>query len=154
MHAFFGPARLIVRCDNFQRAAAANRMGKPATLLKGLCGHALSLGAESIDVEYKDRTEQVFANKVGIGIQIANYPSSSDDAKELRGNLCAAAEKSIRTVLAGQVYILKVKISESFGEDAYAVAIEPAPKLDPSIAPPFTAKQGQHSKSTRTSPLP
>jgi LexA DNA binding domain len=119
-------------------------MGRPTTLLEGLCGHALSLGAESIEVDYKDSRQWVFAKKGGMDIRIANYASSSADAKELRGNLYAAAKKPVRTVIGGQVYILKVGISDSFGEDAFAVSIDLAPKLDPSIAPVFTAKQGQY----------
>lgn len=119
-------------------------MGKPATLLEGLCGHALSLGAQSIEVEYRDGREWVFARQGHIAIGIANYKSSSGDSKELRGNLYAAAKKPVRTVIGGQVYILKVRIFDSFGEDAFAVSIDLAPKLDPSIAPSFTAKQGQY----------
>ena len=119
-------------------------MGKPTTLLEGLCGHAVSLGAQSIEVEHKDGREWVFANKEGMGIRIANYKSSSADGKELRGNLYAAAKKPVRTVIDGQVYILKVRVFESFGEDAFEVSIEPALKLDPSVAPSFTAKQGQY----------
>jgi len=119
-------------------------MGRATTLLEGLCGHALSLGAQSIEVEYKDGREWVIANKGAVGISIANYKSSSADAKELRGNLSAAAKKPVRTVIRGQVYILKVGIFDSFGEDAYAVSIDLAPKLDPSITPSFTAKQGQY----------
>jgi len=119
-------------------------MGRATTLLEGLCGHALSLGAQSIEVEYKDGREWVFANKGAIGISIANYKSSSADAKELRGNLYAAAKKPGRTVIGGQVCILKVGIFDSFGEDKFAVSIDLAPKLDPSIPPSFTAKQGQY----------
>jgi len=119
-------------------------MGKPATLLEGLCGHALSLGAHSIEVAYKDSREWVFARKDGASIRIANYKSSSADGKELRGDLYAAAKKPVRTVLGGQVYILRVRVFESFGEDAFEVRIDPAPKLDPSIPPSFTAKQGQY----------
>jgi Iron dependent repressor, N-terminal DNA binding domain len=119
-------------------------MGRPATLLEGLCGHALSLGASSIEVEHKDRREWVFARKGDLGLGIANYASSGADAKELRGNLYAAAKKTVRTVYGGQVYILKVRVFESFGEDAFAVSIHPAPKLDPSVTPSFTAKQGQY----------
>ena len=119
-------------------------MGKPTTLLEGLCGHAVSLGARSIQVEYKDGRERVFADRAGMGIGIAKYKSSSPDGKELRGNLHAAAKKPVRSVIGGQVYILKVTIFESFGEDAFAVSIELAPTLDPSIAPSFTAKQGQY----------
>jgi len=119
-------------------------MGKPATLLQGLCGHALSLGAESIGVEHKDGRDCVFAYKGGDGFKIANYASSSADGKELRGNLYAAAKKPGRTVIGGQVYILKVRLVESFGEDAFEVSIDPAPKPDPAMAPRFTAKQGQY----------
>lgn len=119
-------------------------MGKPATLLEGLSGHALSFGAQSITVEYKDRREWVFANIDGTSIRIANYESSSADAKELRRDLSAAAKKPVRTVIGGQVCILKVRVFESFGEDAFEVMIDPAPKLDPSIAPSFTVKQGQY----------
>jgi hypothetical protein len=119
-------------------------MGRPTTLLEGLCGHALSLGAQSIEVEHKDGRGSVFAFKDGISIGIFNYTNSSSDGKELRGNLYAAAKKPVRTVIGGQVFILKVRVYESFGEDAFAVSIDPAPKLDPSIAPLFTAKQGQY----------
>lgn len=119
-------------------------MGRPTTLLEGLCGHAVSLGAQSIEVNYKDGREWVFAHKGAIGIRIANYESSSSDGKELRGNLYAAAKKPVRSVIGGQVYLLKVTVFESFGEDAFAVSIELAPKLDPSITPSFTAKQGQY----------
>jgi hypothetical protein len=119
-------------------------MGRPATLLEGLCGHALSLGAQSIEVEYKDHREWVFARKGGIGIPIAKYASSSADAKELSGNLYAAAKKPVRTVIGGKVHILKVRVFESFGEDAFEGSIAPAPRLDPSIPPSFTAKQGKY----------
>jgi hypothetical protein len=119
-------------------------MGKPATLLEGLCGHALSLGAQWIEVEHKDRWEWVLAHKGGTAIPIAKYASSSADAKELRGNLYAAAKRPVRTAIRGEVYILKVRISESFGADAFEVSIDPAPKLDPSVPPSFTAKQGQY----------
>ena len=121
-------------------------MGRPTTLLERLCGHTLSLGAQSIEVEHKDGREWVFAhfaNKGGVGI--VNYKSSSADAKELRGNLYAAAKKPVRSVFGGKVYILNVRVFDSFGEDAFEVSIDPAPKLDPSIAPIlFTAKQGQY----------
>jgi len=76
-------------------------MGRTTTLLEGLCGQALSLGADSIEVEHKDSREWVFANKGGMGIGIANYESSSADGKTLRGNLYAAAKKPVRTVIGG-----------------------------------------------------
>src|SRR3954466_11649816 len=91
---------------------SSKRMGRPRTLLEALCGHALSLGAGSIEVEYRGDRDWVFANKSGMGIEIANYTSSSTDSKELRRNLYAAGKKPVRTVIGGHVYILKVHISE------------------------------------------
>jgi len=107
----------------------AQLMGRTTTLLEGLCGQALSLGADSIEVEHKDSREWVFANKGGMGVGIANYDSSSADGKTLRGNLYAAAKKPVRTVIGGQAYIFKVRIFESFGEDTFAVSIKLAPNL-------------------------
>ena len=95
-------------------------------------------------MQYKDRREWVFANKGNTGVGIANYASSSADGKELRESLYAAAKKPVRTVIGGQVYIIKAHIFEDFGEDAFKVSIDLAPKLDPSKAPSFTVKQGQY----------
>lgn len=119
-------------------------MSRPSTLLEGLCEHALSLGAQSVEVEYKDGREWVFAMKDGTGVSIANYESDSFDAKELRRNLYAATKRPRRTVVGGTVYLLKVEIYDSFGEDAFAVKMNPAPELDSSTAPSFTPKQGQY----------
>ena len=74
-------------------------MGRPTTLLEGLCGHALSIGAQSIEVEYNDRHEWVFANKRDTRIRIAKYKSSGAHAKELRGNrTCARPARSRMSV--------------------------------------------------------
>jgi len=104
----------------------------------------MSFGAQSIQVEHKDGRDWVFAQKDGTSVRIANYASSSADGKELRGNLYAAAKKAVRTVIGGQGHILKVRVLDRFGEDAFEVSIKPVPKLDPSMAPSFTAKQGQY----------
>ena len=119
-------------------------MGRPITLLERLSSHVLSFGAQSIQVEYKDHREWVFARKDGTSIEIANFASSSTQAKELRENLYAAAKKPVRAAIEGQVYLLRVRVFDSFGEDAFEVSIDPAPKRDPSVAPSFTAKQGQY----------
>jgi Iron dependent repressor, N-terminal DNA binding domain len=115
-------------------------MGKPVTLLEHLCAHVLSFGADSIEVEYKDGREWVVAG----GFSIANFASSSSEGKELRENLNAARKKPVRTAIGGKVYIVKVRVHDSFGEDAFEVTIKPVPKPDPSVAPSFTAKQGQY----------
>jgi hypothetical protein len=119
-------------------------MGKPVTLLEQLCGHALSFGAQSFETERKDGRQRAFAHIEDARTRIANFADSSTDARELRSNLYAATKKPVRTVIGGKVYVLHVRVFESFGEDAFEVSIDLAPKLDPSVVPPFTAKQGQY----------
>jgi hypothetical protein len=119
-------------------------MGKPLTLLEQLCGHAMSFGAQSFETERKEGRQTAFAQIDDARTRIANFEDSSTDARELRANLYAATKKSLRTVIGGRVYILHVRVFESLGEDAIEVSIDPAPKLDPSVVPPFTAKQGQY----------
>ncbi len=119
-------------------------MGRPFTILEDLCRHALSIGTDSIEVEYRDHREWVSGRKGNAAISFASFASTSADAKELRDNLYRAHKKPLRTVLDGRVYVLKVQTSESFGEDTFEVKIEPAPKLDPVAAPRFTKTQGQY----------
>ena len=119
-------------------------MGKPVTFLERLCAHAWSFGARSLVVEYKDSRQWVFANLDDNSIKIADYASVSANAKELLKDLSAAAKRPVRTVITGQLCMLKVRVFESFGEDAFEVIINPAEKLDPLISPSFTAKQGQY----------
>ncbi len=104
----------------------------------------MSFGAQSFETERADGRQRAFAQIDGARTRIANFEDSRGDAKELRANLYAAAQKPVRTVIGGKVYILHVRVFKSFGKDAFEVRIDPAPKLDPSVAPPFTAKQGQY----------
>ena len=96
-------------------------MGKPVTLLEGLSGHALSFGADVLNIEPKDGHEWVCMMKGGVGIGIANYARSSADARELRENLYAARKKPQRFAVGGRVWIIKVRVYDSFGEDAFEV---------------------------------
>src|SRR5258708_3816076 len=107
-------------------------MGRPFTLLEDLCRHARSFGIDIIEVERRDRCEWVYGRKDNVAVSFASFPSSSTDAKELRDGLYRAHKKPLRTVLDGQVCVLKVRITDSFGEDAFEVKIEPVPKPDPS----------------------
>jgi repressor LexA len=118
-------------------------MSRPSTLLEGLCGHARSLGAESIEVETDEGRLWVFASLNGTGISIASYPSSGRDARELRGDLYKVAKKGVRTLLNGEAVILKVRTRENFGDDVFDVTFQRA-QADPSAPPKFTGKQGQY----------
>jgi hypothetical protein len=92
-------------------------MSKPQTLLEGLCGHALSIGAGSIEVEYQDGRDWVYANQGNKGV----------------------FNRKLRPFKAAMAKIC-VKICMRRGRKGY----EPAPGQDASQAPVFTAKQGQY----------
>jgi DNA-binding MarR family transcriptional regulator len=119
-------------------------MGKPVSLLERLCDHTLQCGCQSIEVEYKDGREWVFVKEGANLVRIADFASTGSDAKELRSDLAAAARKPVRAVLGGRLHLLQTRVFDRFGEDAFEVNIVPAPKLDPSAPPSFTAKQGQY----------
>ena len=86
-------------------------MGRPFTLLEDLCRHALSIGADSIEVEHRDHRDWVYGRKDNAAVFFASFARLSADAKELRDNLYRAHKKPLRTVLDGHVYVLKVRIA-------------------------------------------
>ena len=62
-----------------------------------------------------------FSGAVGIGV--AAFRSDSDDAQDLRQQLYALNKKRRKTIHAGVEYELRVKIFDSFGEDAFRATI-------------------------------
>lgn len=118
-------------------------MAKPVTLLEKLCAHALSFGANSFETERQEGMQRAFAQIDGERTRILNFKKDALDTKELLADLAAVAKKPIRTVIDGKVYILRVTALADRDGD-FEVNIDLAPKLDPSVAPVFTAKQGQY----------
>ena len=62
---------------------------KKGAILEPLLAKAIGLGADQLEVEYKDGSEEVFAMKSGVGLGIASFRSSSPEAKSLRNELYA-----------------------------------------------------------------
>ena len=96
-------------------------------ILARLVLEALQHGADELDVEYKNGHEEVCAMKSNIGIGIASIKSSSEKAVELRERLYAMTRKRETITIQGTSYHLKAKIYDSFGEDAFRVAIHRCP---------------------------
>jgi len=96
---------------------------KKRAILEPLLAKAISLGANQLEVEYKDRCEEVFAVKSGFGLGIANFRSSSPEAKSLRNELYALAKKRQRAKIDEHTYELRARIFDSFGEDAFRVEL-------------------------------
>ena len=95
----------------------------PNDILVRLVLDALRHGADKLDVEYKDGHEEVCAMKSNIGIGIASFESSSEEAGELRKRLYAMTKRRETITIQGTSYHLKAEIYDSFGEDSFRVAI-------------------------------
>lgn len=79
----------------------------------------LATGAREFEVEYEGGEEHVLAFRGALGVGVAAFGSESDEARELRRELYAASKKRRKIVHAGVEYALRVKIFDSFGDDAF-----------------------------------
>jgi hypothetical protein len=79
----------------------------------------LAAGATEFEVEYDGGQEQVVAFSGAVGVAVAAFRSDSDDARELRRQLYALRKKRREIIHAGVEYTLRVKIFDSFCENAF-----------------------------------
>lgn len=98
-------------------------VSKHESILERFATEAVRLGADLLDVEYKDGYEEVFAVKGGVGQGIARFRSSSPEAVTLRGELHRLAKRKRRMAVGGAQYELRGSVYESFGEDAFRVQL-------------------------------
>ena len=94
---------------------------KHNSVVEKLAAKAIRLGADALDVEHKDRCEIVFALKNAVGFGIDRFPSSSLEAKSLRDEMYRVARRKRRITVGGREYELRVRVYDSFGEDAFHV---------------------------------
>ena len=94
---------------------------KQDNVIERLAAKAIGLGADSLEVEYKDGCEEVCALKKGVGYGIATFRSSSPEAVSLRDELYGVARRRRRLTVGGCEYELRGRVYESFGEDAFRV---------------------------------
>jgi hypothetical protein len=94
-------------------------------VLAGVVSGVLHGGATEFEVEYKDGQEEICVMNGPLGCGIGALPSGSDEAKELRQQLYALKNKPGKIFYHGMEYVLRVKIWDSFGEDAFRVKITP-----------------------------
>ncbi len=96
---------------------------KHESIVERLAAEAIRLGADLLDVEYKNGYEEVFAAKGGVGHGIARFRSSSREAITLREELYRIAKRKRRIAIGGSQYELRGSVYESFGEDAFRVEL-------------------------------
>jgi len=92
-------------------------------VLAGVVARVLAAGATEFEVEYKDGEEHVVAFSGAVGVGVAAFSSDSEDAQELRRQLYSANKKRAKIIHVGVEYGLRVKIFDSFGENAFRVTI-------------------------------
>jgi hypothetical protein len=95
---------------------------KQTSTLYGLASEAIRQGADSIEIEYTDGYEEVYFMKGGAGAGIT-LPSSSREVKSLLKELHSITKRGRRVTVDGCEYDLRVRIWDSFGEDAFCVSL-------------------------------
>lgn len=105
------------------RADPSRHGGEKMNTLEELVAEAIRLGADALDIDYKDQQERVAAMWGSLGVGIASMPSSSAEAQELERELYAITRKKRRITVGEFEYELRVRIRDSFGEDAFRVQL-------------------------------
>ncbi len=94
------------------------------SIVDELVSAVIRLGVSTLDIEYKDGYEEVFAvTGGGIGCGIARFRSSSREAVGLRTELYSLTKKKRRVRIGDCEYELRSRVYESFGEDAFRVDV-------------------------------
>ena len=92
-------------------------------VLAEVVARVLTVGATNFEMEYKEGEEHVVAFSGAVGVEVSALPSASEDGQVLRRQLYAASKKRRKILHAGAEYGLRVKIFDSFGENAFRVTI-------------------------------
>ncbi len=87
--------------------------------LEQLVSEALCVGADALEVEYRDGHEEVVAMKGAFGVLIACL--SANDATGLRNELVALLRRNRRMVVDDGTVEVRAHTFESFGEQAFRV---------------------------------
>ena len=95
---------------------------KQTSTLDRLASEAIRQGADTIEIEHKDGYEEVYFMKGGAGSGIT-LPSPSPEVRSLLRELHGIAKRGHRVTVDGCEYDLRVRIWDSFGEDAFRVSL-------------------------------
>lgn len=93
------------------------------SILHRLASDAVAAGMDTLEVEYKDGHEEVCALKEGVGYGIARFRSGSPEAASLRDELRTVSKTTRFVTIEGSEYALRARVYDSFGEQAFRVAL-------------------------------
>lgn len=83
----------------------------------------MGLGADTLEIEYRDGYEEVTVLKGGVGFEIARFPSSGGRAASLREELHNLRNKRAKVAVRGAEYEIRTRAYERFGEQAFEVRL-------------------------------
>jgi len=95
------------------------------SIVERFASEAIRPGAKTLEIEYRDGHEEVFAVMGAAAYGIASLSSTSPEAASLRGELHGIARQSRRIAIGDGNYEVRCRVSESFGEEAFRVEIRP-----------------------------
>jgi hypothetical protein len=93
------------------------------SILEHFASEAVRLGADEIEVEYKDGHEHIFATKNGVGFGIGRLLSSAPEAITLRDELQSITRHKRAIVIDRLKVELRATAFESFGETVFLVKV-------------------------------
>jgi hypothetical protein len=96
-----------------------------STMVLELIAQSARVGADSLDIERKDGDEEVCAMRGPIGFGIARFPSTGRKAAALRQELYQLAKRRTTVTVDEIDYNVRVRIYDSFGDDAFRVQFQP-----------------------------
>jgi hypothetical protein len=97
--------------------------GQRGGILGEFAAEAIRLGAERLEVEYKDGYEEVLAIVGEFGFGVGRLSSTSQDAALLRHELYQCTRRRRQIVVDGDTYELRGQTYDSFGEVAHRVRL-------------------------------
>jgi len=83
---------------------------------------AIELGADGLEIEYKDGEEWICAMRGAMGVGIGSVRSNSSEGKELLAEI-GAMRKAKRVEVDGKTYRVAIREFDSFGETAYRIRL-------------------------------
>jgi hypothetical protein len=96
---------------------------KRARMVDALITEAIGLGADTIQVEYRDGYEEISVLKGGVGFEIARWPSAGRRAVALRKELHDLRRKRATATISGAAYEVRTRPYDHFGEQAFEVRL-------------------------------
>lgn len=84
---------------------------------------ASEMGADEIEIEYKDGYEEIIASKGGFGFGIDRLESNTDETMRLLKRIHELRKRK-RITISGKKYKIQIHIYDSFGENAYRIKFQ------------------------------